>query len=100
MKITSKDLISRKAVMKILSDKNKDGMPDDATGRIRYEFIEDLIDEIRDNIPQVFDLENTICQLENKIIGLINLKSDEPTVDVAIKELMRAIEIIKENIEE
>lgn len=98
MKITSKDLISRKSVMKFLSDKNKDGMPDDATGRIRYEFIEDLIDEIRDNIPQVFDLENTICQLENTIIGLINLKSDEPTVDLAIKELMRAIEIIKENI--
>jgi len=48
------DLISRRAVMKLLSDKNSKGMPDKATERAVYCFIENLIDEIRDDIPSAY----------------------------------------------
>lgn len=54
------DLISRKAVMKFLSEKNKNGMPESATGRATYGFIENLIDEIRDDIPVAYDVDKVV----------------------------------------
>lgn len=54
------DLISRQAVMQHLSKKNKNGVPDDVCGRAVYYFVENLIDEIRDNIPCVCDMDISI----------------------------------------
>lgn len=59
------DLISRKAVMKFLSNKNKDGMPEGAGNRAVYSFIENLIDEIRDDIPDAHDSEYELRLLNN-----------------------------------
>jgi hypothetical protein len=58
------DLISRKEVMKFLSKKNKDGMPYSSNNRAIYCFIENLIDEIRDDIPTAYDVDKVTKQIK------------------------------------
>ena len=82
------DLISRKEVMKFLSKKNKDGMPYSSNNRAIYCFIENLIDEIRDDIPTAYDVEKVVEQLLSE--SLCARADDE-----AFIMLDNAIDIVK-----
>lgn len=83
------DLINRKAVMKFLSDKNKDGMPESATAKVVYCFIENLIDEIRDGIPTAYDVGKVVERLETELEANTYYSK---LYDMGIKE---AISIVK-----
>jgi len=92
----SNDLISRKAVMKFLSEKNKNGMPDNARDRAVYCFIENLIDEIRDGIPTAYDVDKVVERLEllseNEEYDDLNTYEEKAVYNTAY---LKAIEIVK-----
>lgn len=82
------DLISRREVMKFLCEKNKNGMPESPRGMVVYCFIENLIDEIRDDIPTAYDLNKVVKQLEES-----SYFSEDSNCNIV--EYQRAIEIVK-----
>lgn len=99
------DLISRNTVMDwlkelktqsvIAKNKSNNTIVDTTIDIMVNEFINFIV-----QVPNAYDVDNIVEQLESKIKSLQKLDITEPTVDVAIKELQRTIEIVKGGLEE
>lgn len=73
--------------MRLLSEKNKDGVPDNACDRAVYFFIEGLIDNIRDDIPTAYDVDRVVVQIESIM--------DDETIRFCDQAVKKSVDIVK-----